>query len=238
MPLPPPLVLYDFNGVIADDEPVHQRLSQEVLGAEGITVTDAEYHDVYLGYDDRGCFVEAFRRVGRTLTEDHLAALIRDKAERYAAYIDAHLILFPGAVESIRAMAARHPLAVVSGALRPEIERILKVARVADRFRFVVAAEDTERCKPDPEGYEIALMRWNALAPAGEALVPGRCVVIEDSIAGVAAAKAAGMRCVAVTHSYRADELAQADRVIDRMADFTPELVAALTAQSPDRPGL
>jgi len=117
---------------------------------------------------------------------------------------------------------------VVSGALRAEIGRILKVAGIADRFRFVVAAEDTERCKPDPEGYVKALERWNTLAPAGEALSANRCVVIEDSIAGVASAKAAGMRCVAVTHSYRADELSAADRIIDRMADFTPDLVAGL----------
>jgi HAD superfamily hydrolase (TIGR01509 family) len=228
MPLPPALVLYDFNGVIADDEPAHQRLSQEVLGEEGVPVTDAEYHEVYLGYDDRGCFVEAFRRAGKPLSEAHLDALIQKKAERYAAFIARHLVLFPGAVESVLAMAAIHPLAVVSGALRAEIAHVLKVAGVADRFRFVVASEDTERCKPDPEGYEIALARWNALAPAGQALSPGRCVVIEDSIAGVQAAKAAGMRCVAVTHSYRPDELAHADRIIDRMADFTPALVAEL----------
>lgn len=228
MPLPPALVLYDFNGVIADDEPAHMRLSQEVLGEEGIPVTEAEYHEIYLGYDDRGCFVEAFRRAGRPLSEDHLNALIAKKAERYAAFIAEHLVLFPGAVESVRALAAAHPLGVVSGALRPEIERILKVAGIADRFRFIVASEDTERCKPDPEGYEIALARWNALAPGSDPLPPGRCVVIEDSIAGVAAAKAAGMRCVAVTHSYRADELTAADRVIDRMADFTPALVAEL----------
>jgi HAD superfamily hydrolase (TIGR01509 family) len=226
--MPPALVLYDFNGVIADDEPLHLRLSQDVLAEEGIAVTEAEYHEVYLGYDDRGTFVEAFRRAGRPLTADHLAALIRQKAERYAAAIGRHLILFPGAVEGIRTMAARHPLGVVSGALRAEIEHVLKAAGVADRFRLVVASEDTERCKPDPEGYQIALRRWNALAPAGQALEAGRCVVIEDSIAGVAAAKAAGMRCVGVTHTYRADELAAADRVIDRMADFTPELVAAL----------
>jgi beta-phosphoglucomutase len=228
MSLPPSLVLYDFNGVIADDEPAHLRLSQEVLGAEGVPVTDAEYHDVYLGYDDRGTFVEAFRRAGKPLSEDHLNALIAKKAERYAAFIAEHLTLFPGAVESVRAMAAAHPLAVVSGALRAEVAHVLKVAGIEDRFRFVVASEDTERCKPDPEGYEIALARWNALAPAGEALAPERCVVIEDSIAGVAAAKAAGMRCVAVTHTYRPDELAQADRVIDHMADFTPALVAEL----------
>jgi beta-phosphoglucomutase len=226
--MPPALVLYDFNGVIADDEPLHLRLSQDVLAEEGIAVTEAEYHEVYLGYDDRGTFVEAFRRAGRPLTQDHLAALIREKARRYAAYIGEHLVFFPGAVESVRAMAAQYPLGVVSGALRAEIERVLKVAGIGDRFRFVVASEDTERCKPDPEGYVKALARWNAVAPASQALTPARCVVIEDSIAGVAAAKGAGMRCVAVTHTYRADELAAADRVIDRMADFTPALVAAL----------
>jgi len=223
------LVLFDFNGVIADDEPLHQMLLQKVLAEEGVPVTDAEYHETYLGYDDRGCFTEAFRRAGREIDPAGVADLVRKKSALYDAHIASHLVLFPGAVESVAAMAARYPLGVVSGALRGEIDRICEVAGIAGRFSLVVAAEDTAHCKPHPEGYLKALALRNLqLAAEGARIGAESCVVIEDSIAGVQAAKAAGMRCVAVTHSYRADELKAADRVIDRMAGFTPDLVAEL----------
>jgi beta-phosphoglucomutase-like phosphatase (HAD superfamily) len=94
---------------------------------------------------------------------------------------------------------------------------------------MVVSAEDTEACKPHPEGYLKAVALFNLyLAEQGRRMEPGQCVVIEDSIAGVQSAKAAGMKCVAITHSYQADELAEADRIIDKMADFTPQLVQEL----------
>jgi beta-phosphoglucomutase-like phosphatase (HAD superfamily) len=225
-----PIVLYDFNGVIADDEPVHQMLSQQVLAEEGITITEAEYHDIYLGFDDRGCFTEAFRRAGRPIDAAGVDALIRRKSALYDAHVD-RLPMFPGAVESVKAVGDRYPLGIVSGALRGEIERICRRAGIADRFAFVVASEDTAECKPHPEGYLKALALWNLrLAAEGERAGPEACVVIEDSVAGVASAKAAGMRCVAVTHSYRPDELKAADRVIEAMDRFTPELVAELLA--------
>lgn len=226
-----PLVLFDFNGVIADDEPVHQMLLQRVLAGEGITVTDAEYHETYLGYDDWGCFVEAFRRAGRDLDPAGAAALIRKKSALYDGYID-KLAFFPGAVESVRAVGDRYPLGIVSGALRDEIERICRAAGIDGRFGLVVAAEDTTSCKPHPEGYLKALALRNLqLAPEGARIGPEACVVIEDSVAGVQAAKAAGMRCVAVTHSYRPDELKGADRIIPSMDRFTPDLVAELLAR-------
>lgn len=229
MSAPPPLVLFDFNGVIADDEPVHQMLSQQVLAEEGIPITEAEYHDIYLGYDDWGCFTEAFRRAGRSIDPAGVAELIRKKSALYDAHIAEHLVLFPGAVESVRAMGGRYPLGIVSGALKGEIERICQVAGIDGRFGLIVAAEDTERCKPHPEGYLKALALRNLqLAGDGARIGPEACVVIEDSMAGVEAAKAAGMRCVAVTHTYRPDELKAADRVIEAMDGFTPDLVAEL----------
>lgn len=229
MSAPQPLVLFDFNGVIADDEPVHQMLSQRVLAEEGITITEAEYHDIYLGYDDWGCFTEAFRRAGRSIDPAGVAVLIRRKSALYDAHIADHLVLFPGAVESVKAIGDRYPLGIVSGALKGEIDRICQVAGIADRFGLVVAAEDTEHCKPHPEGYLKALALRNLhLAAEGTWIGPGACVVIEDSIAGVEAAKAAGMLCVAVTHTYTPEELKAADRVINGMDSFTPDLVAEL----------
>lgn len=223
------LVLFDFNGVIADDEPVHQAMLQKVLAEEGITVTDAEYHDVYLGFDDKGCFAEAFQRAQRHLSEEALADLIHRKSACYDAHIADHLLLFPGARECVRAMSAAFPTGIVSGALAKEIEAICKRADIWEAFALVVSAEDTQACKPHPEGYLKALALFNLfLAEHGRRIEPSRCVVIEDSVAGVAAAKAAGMHCVAITHSYTATELGRADRIIDKMDQFTPELVRAL----------
>ncbi|MDH5525710.1 MAG: HAD family phosphatase [Nitrospirota bacterium] len=227
------LVLFDFNGVIADDEPVHQMLLQKVLAEEGITVTDQQYHDVYLGFDDKGCFEYAYRENGRPLDEADLIDLIRRKSHDYDHHIAEHLVLFPGAVECVRAQGEAFPVGVVSGALFGEIARICEIAGINDTFRLVVAAEETVHCKPHPEGYLKALALHNLeLAAAGRRIGPERCVVIEDSIAGVLAAKAAGMRCVAITHSYKADELKDAnpDRVIDHMEQFTPQLVRELVA--------
>jgi len=226
------LVLFDFNGVIADDEAVHQEMLQRILTEEGITVTDADYHEIYLGFDDRGCFTEAFTRNGRELDDDKLANLITRKSAIYDAYIAEHLVLFPGAFECVDALADVYPLGIVSGALVGEIDAICEKAGLDDCFALTVAAEDTEACKPHPEGYLKALALFNLyLAEQGTRMGPERCVVIEDSIAGVASAKAAGMKCVAVTHSYKAEELGEADCIIDKMTDFTPELIERLLGE-------
>ncbi len=219
-------MLFDFNGVIADDEPVHQEMLQKVLAEDGITVTDAQYHDIYLGFDDKGCFEFAFESNNRPIDAAKVAELTTRKSAYYDAYIETHLVLFPGAVACVKRLAAEFALGIVSGALRHEIEMICRIADITDCFAFTVAAEDTLRCKPDPEGYIKGLARYNAAAPAR--IDAGQCVVIEDSLAGVAAAKGAGMPCVAITHSYLADELSHADKVIDHMSAFTPKLVREL----------
>ncbi|MDH4229829.1 MAG: HAD family phosphatase [Nitrospirota bacterium] len=231
------LVLFDFNGVIADDESVHQMLLQKVLAEEGITITDQQYHDVYLGFDDKGAFEHACRANGRTLDEADMADLVARKSHLYDAYIVDHLVLFPGAVDSVKTMAGEFSTGIVSGALKAEIGRICDIAGVVECLSFVVSSEDTEHCKPHPEGYLVALALYNlTVACEGKRIGPESCVVIEDSIAGVEAAKAAGMHCVAITHSYQAHELTQADRVIGHMDEFTPELVRELVGgRSPRR---
>ena len=133
------------------------------------------------------------------------------------------LVVFEGAVDLVRRRAERGVVGIVSGALRSEIEHALAVMDVRESIAFIVAAEDTKRCKPDPEGYVLGLQ---ALARSG---LPGRgpAVVIEDSIAGIEAAKAAGLRCAAVAHSYPTDRLraAGADVVALRLVDLTDDLL-------------
>jgi beta-phosphoglucomutase len=222
-------VIFDFNGVLVDDERVHYELFREVLEPEGVTLTPAQYHQVYLGYDDRACFEHALADVGQEASRSRVDALIARKAERYEQVAAQGLRFFPGASACVTALAGRYPLAVCSGALRREIEYGLTRMQVRDRFETIVSAEDTTRCKPDPQGY---LLAWEALRGAA---IPGRqslkarhCMVVEDSLAGLASAKGAGMRAVGISHTYPPDELrdAGADKVVDSLEILTPEWVA------------
>ena len=223
-------IIFDFNGVIVDDEPLHLELFRRVLAEEGVALSDEDYHDKYLGYDDRGCFVAALADAGRgQLAADtaFINELIARKAAYYRRAIDERYLLFPGVVECVRRLATRFPLAIASGALRQEIELVLTRGGIRDCFRTMIAAEDVSECKPHPEGYTKALAALNALGTEEIPIRPGECLVIEDSVAGVEAAHRAGMRCLAITNSYSAAELVEADWVAASLAECEPESLFA-----------
>lgn len=213
-------IIFDFNGVIVDDEPLHLELFRKVLLEEGLFLSDEDYHEKYLGYDDRACFIEVLCDNSRTpdAADDlFIQELIDRKAEYYRQAIQERMLLFPGVVDLVRRSAAEFPLAIASGALKSEIEWVLEQGEMRDYFHVIVAAEDVSACKPDPEGYNKALEMLNAALITE--LQPQECLVIEDSVAGVEAAKAAGMRCLAVTNSYKAEELRAADKVVNSLAE-------------------
>jgi HAD superfamily hydrolase (TIGR01509 family) len=221
-------IIFDFNGVIVDDEPLHLELFRRVLGEENITLSDEDYHSKYLGYDDHGCFTAALADAGRAdLANDAtvIAELIERKAGYYRQTIEERMLLFPSAVELVQKLAAKFPLAIASGALREEIETVLRRGKIRDCFRVIIASEDVTACKPDPEGYVMALAALNALR--NEPISPRECLVIEDSIAGIEAAKLAGMWCLAVTNSYTAEKLTHADWVVETLTDCDPEILCA-----------
>ena len=225
-------VIFDFNGVLVDDESMHCALFQEVLAEEGVTITERDYRDRYMGYDDRGCFDAALRDAGQTADRSRLDDLIARKARRYVEVAERGLRFFPSAAETLQAIAARWPVAINSGALRPEIEYALRRMGCLDRVAAIVSAEDTEKCKPDPEGYRLAFEALRARASRGQngdtaAFSPSTCLVIEDTLAGVMSAKGAGMQAVGVSTTFGADELRQAgaDDVVDTLAAFTPEWI-------------
>ncbi|HEX8088678.1 MAG TPA: HAD family phosphatase [Blastocatellia bacterium] len=214
-------IIFDCDGVIADTEPLHLAALQKTLAEEDITLTEGDYYRHYLALDDRGCFTRAFSEHGRPLSHEKLAELITRKASHIEPVMRARLRLFPGVVEFIRASAAHYPLAVASGALRREIELILEQGGIRDCFGVIVSAEDVERGKPDPETFLKALALINERA--GQDISPGECLVIEDSIHGVRAARLAGMKCLALTTSYPKDELSEADCVEGSPAELSLE---------------
>ncbi len=231
-------VIFDFNGVLVDDESVHFALFREVLGNEGVTITERDYHERYLGYDDRGCFEAALLDAGQSSNAGRLDRLITQKARRYVEVASQGLRFFPAAAETLKAIATRWPVAICSGALRAEIEYALRQLGRFDEITAIVSAEDTDKCKPDPEGYRLALIALRTYARSGDGssddsstgpetvrtLSATNCLVVEDSLAGIASAKGAGMRAVGVPNTYTAIELldAGADDVVDGLAMLTP----------------
>jgi beta-phosphoglucomutase len=202
-------VLFDFNGVLVDDEEHHRRAFATVLAHDAIPLTRDAYYRDYLGLNDRTCFLTAYARAGRTLTADGAERLVAEKARAYAAATEAALPLVPGVAPFV-ARAARHfRLAIVSGALREEVEGGLERAGLTSYFEVIVAAEDVGPCKPDPAGYRAACAALGRRGP----VTPTHCVAIEDSLPGLAAARAAGLRCAMLATSHSEGSLAGADLV-------------------------
>jgi len=212
-------VIFDFNGIIVDDEPIHFRLFQRVLGEEGIALTEQDYYARYLGFDDRGAFIAGFRENSRSLTAEKLHELIERKADYYQEAIRNHVTVFPGVKNLVSDLAQTLPLAVASGALRHEIETILKTAGLLNHFRAIVAAEDVTQGKPEPEIYLKALAALNARGGNGKPIEAADCVVIEDSKEGIRGARRAGMKCLAVTNSHPAELLGDATAIVKSLED-------------------
>jgi beta-phosphoglucomutase-like phosphatase (HAD superfamily) len=229
-------VIFDFNGVLVDDESVHFALFREVLAQERVIITERDYHERYLGYDDRGCFEAALADAGQSARRELVDRLIAQKACRYVEVAAQGLRFFPHAAETLTTIAARWPVAICSGALRPEIEYALGRMGRLGQIIAIISAEDTPKGKPDPEGYRLA---WTALSTHMDKnrhdlssaqqkttirLEPFQCLVIEDSLAGIVSAKQAGMQAVGVPNTYTADQLreAGADDVIERLDSLTP----------------
>jgi beta-phosphoglucomutase len=222
-------IVFDFDGVIADSEMLHLRAYQHVLAGEGIKISNEEYFDRYLGYDDVGVFKALTRDKGLALDDARMKQLIDRKGERYESLAAAGDMLFPGAADFIRAAAAAVPIAIASGALTHEIEDVLERAGLRSLFPIIVGADQTRRSKPDPEPYQTAFARLRALS--GRDLQPWRSVAIEDSKWGLVSARGADLRCVAVTNTYPANDLREdAELVVSGLNTLTLEALDDLCA--------
>jgi beta-phosphoglucomutase len=216
-------ILFDFNGVLLDDEPIHLELFQKVLAEEDIALTAQDYYRHYLGLDDRACFAAVLAREGEATNSERLVRLIARKAAYYQERMRrGGYRFFPGALDLVReAAAAGLMLGVVSGALREEVEGALRHASLRELFKVLVTAEDVEASKPDPQGYRYGLELLNAQPPRPERLVHAHQVLaVEDSPAGLAAAREAGLLTLGVAQTYPEEELTAADAVAPGLGDL------------------
>jgi len=213
-------VVFDFDGVLVDSEPLHLATYQEVLASLGVMLTREDYYGNLLGYSDEDVFRVIAAQHGWTWNSGQIAALITQKSEIFDAAVASGSVLYPGAAACIERLAEAFPLGIASGALAHEIETVLTGARLAQHFRFIVGAGDTPNSKPAPDPY-LRAAELHGL-PASE------CVAIEDSRWGIESAKVAGMKCVGITNTYPASELTAADHVISSLEEFTEALIRRL----------
>ena len=223
-------IVFDFDGVIADTERLHLRSYQDILAPEGIAMSNEDYFNRYLGYDDVGVFKAVGRDQGVAMDDRRLSELISRKGQRYDSLAAAGEMLFPGAADFIRsAVGASVPIAIASGALTHEIEDVLERADLLSLFPVIVGADQTEHSKPHPEPYHTAFARLRAYT--GRDLITQRTVAIEDSRWGLVSARDAELRLVAVTNTYTEAELrADAELIVAGLHALTLEALDALCA--------
>jgi beta-phosphoglucomutase len=222
-------VIFDFDGVIANSEPLHLMAYQQLLADSAIELTTAEYYSKYLGYDDRGVFDALSRDRGLQWSDAEIDALIERKGRRMQDILHSGSVLFPGAVDFIRDAAAAVPIAIASGAQHHEILEIVEGAGLRDVFSAIVASGDTPESKPSPAPYRLAFERLCAVSAME--LDPRRSVAIEDSHWGLESAKAAGLRLVGLTNTYPAHELVSAELVVDGLHALTLAALDRLCAR-------
>jgi HAD superfamily hydrolase (TIGR01509 family) len=213
-------VVFDFDGVIVNSEPLHLAATQQALATRGIELSAEEYYDRYVGFDDVGMFNQLAVDRGLIWCSDDLQEMLVAKALQFEALETSGALLVPGAAECVRRMAALSPIAIASGARREEIERILDRVKLRSLFQTIVAAGETPSGKPAPDPYLAAVAKLRAK--------PASAIAIEDTSAGLASAKAAGLRCIGITTTFPAAKLSLADTIVHSMDEITQDTIRLL----------
>jgi HAD superfamily hydrolase (TIGR01509 family) len=209
-------VLFDFNGTIINDEPIHRQLIDELLLSENLRPAAKSYRQICLGKSDRACLLDLLAAQGRSIDDIYLQKILTSKAKSYQAKLAAltELPIYPDLTDFLdQLQSAGLQLGIVTGALRIEVEVVLEKSGIRDRFQVIVAAEDSPASKPAPDGY--------LLAAASLKVKPQECLAIEDTFPGIQAAQAASIPVVGIAHTYPLHMLQrQADWAVDCFADL------------------
>lgn len=223
-------IIFDMDGVICDSEPLHMQAFQHVMTEESVPITDQEYYDKYLAHDDRGSFTAALQEHGLPAPDaQKIKSLMVRKSKVFDVMMKDGLVIFPGVDAFIRKASAKYSLALATGARRLEAEFVLKKAKIRDVFAAVVSADDVAIGKPSPEPFQRALLLLNQVRLDGSPEIqPSETLVIEDSPRCIHTVKGLGMKAVGMATSYSAEELREADRIIDSFVGLTPESLEKL----------
>jgi beta-phosphoglucomutase len=206
----PAAVLFDFDGVLVNSEPLHYQAFREVLASENHDLDEDEYYRELIGFDDKGAFRHFYQKRKLDLTPKLFLTLMTRKSEVMMDLIyRRQFSALPGVEEFVRTLWRRCPLAICSGALREEIEAMLEGIALRDCFPIITAAEDVTVGKPDPSGY-LQTMKLVA-EKRGRKLEPKDCLIVEDAPTVIHSVRAVGFPVLAVATSYPLEKLAEAN---------------------------
>jgi beta-phosphoglucomutase len=211
-------IIFDLDGTLVDTEPLHFQGFREVLAGEGIELEREEYFRRLIGYTDRECFAVVLREHQRSAGPEFIDELMARKAVRYMELIHGEDLYYPTAQDFVRECARRFPLVLATGTLRVEAETILRRAGLRELFVDVVSAEDVERGKPAPDSFLLALRHLERRPELAPRIEPHQCLAIEDTPAGVDAARGAKMKVLGIAHTSPAESLSRADLVRSSLA--------------------
>ena len=227
-------VLLDFNGVIINDEAIHQELIGEILLSENLRPDDSDYKQYFMGKSDRACLRSVLASRGRIVSEDYLTKLIDNKSQKYKQKIEkiSNLPIYSHLSDFLVKLQEQNLLiGLVTGALRAEAEFILQRASIAQYFTIIVGGDDINQSKPEPEGYLLAVEYLNKQNPNLN-LQPHECLAIEDTPVGIEAAKRAGMQVVGIANTYPLHMLQrQANWTVDDLLEIELDRVERVLSE-------
>ena len=216
-------VLFDFNGVIINDEAIHQELIADILLGENLRSDDYDFERFCLGRSDRDCLRDILKNRGRIVAEDYLTELINKKAIAYQQRLAQlkTLPIYPGLTECLSQLQEQQLIiGLVTGALKQEAIAVLEQIDLACYFSVVIGGGDVPIGKPEPGSYLVAVRQINQQHPQLN-LLPQECLVIEDSYMGIEAAKRARMQVVGISHTHPLHMLQRrANWTIDYLSDL------------------
>jgi beta-phosphoglucomutase len=223
-------IVFDFNGVIADDEVPHFVAFQQALRENGIALGKRDYYETYLGMDERNCVAALVKSLTGRSNVQREHRILQRKADLFRNYSSTHKPpLFRGAIELVKQAAARYRLAIASGGRREQILFALAGTQIEDDFPVIVSADETVIGKPDPGIYHLTLKLLNGQKPQPLPSVrPEETLVIEDSLAGIRAGLSAGMKVAAVASTYSATELSGAHLVVASLEELSVKCLESL----------
>ncbi|MFN0139590.1 MAG: HAD family hydrolase [Pyrinomonadaceae bacterium] len=221
-------ILFDFNGVIIDDEPIQMRVYQDLLAAEGVELTDDDYAASH-GMDDVTFVKAAYERRGKTVDGKKVGEIVDAKFAKWREVVGDDLPLFEGIEDFVEKMSHEFALGVVSMERGDQIQYVLEKAGMAKHFSVIVSSSDVATCKPDPQCYRAGFNKLD-LYRIGQGHLPmthAECLVIEDTVPGIKAARAADLPALGVTNTVSSDELraAGAGAIASDLRDWMPESV-------------
>jgi HAD superfamily hydrolase (TIGR01509 family) len=216
-------ILFDFNGVVINDEPIHQELIEELLLGENLPPGTSKFRELCLGRNDRACIRDVLAARGRSISEDYLSKLIEKKSRTYLKKLEEleQLPIYPNLENFLQIIQAKgFKIGLVTGALRNEVKYILDRAQLSKYFPIIVTGDEIRESKPAPEGYLLAIDKLNR-SDSYLQLQPRECLAIEDTPAGIEAAKRAGIKVVGIAHTYPFHFM---QRLANWAIDYFPDL--------------